>query len=131
MRTADADPLDRWPPDHRLPGTDVAAILATGDPADIDGVDDLMVALLSSAVGHLHDAFARFGRTWPLEKYDILVTSDDDQGLARVAFCPQVETLVNGIPFEVADGGMWANGPAPVFDLALADQRLVKTTWQR
>ena len=104
---------DRDPPDYRL-----------------DGVAFLV---LYHAKKYLDQTFdERFGgKTWPLEKYNVLTTLYENEGYAAVAFCPKIETFVQGIPFEVADRGIWKNGPGVHLFISLKDYSLLKTTFMR
>lgn len=94
-------------------------------------LDEKIVMLLFRAVEHLRDIFSQKGREWPLDKYIVLASIHPDHDLADISFCPKVETLVQGIPFEVPVHGVYANGPAVRFFLSLSTLSLVKTMYMR
>jgi hypothetical protein len=80
---------------------------------------------------YLEDIFkTKFGgKFWPIEKYNIIVSFYEEY--AAVAFCPMIEDFIDGIPFEVADRGMWKNGPGVDIFISLDDYSHLKTVFMR
>ncbi|WP_426336951.1 hypothetical protein ACN9MY_05635 [Pseudoduganella sp. R-31] len=80
-------------------------------------------------------AYAEFMRlskgAWSLESYSICFSVTDDNRYTSLAFMPDPAYEVNGIPFEVADRGMYKNGMGVVYIYRLVDYSLVNTTYMR
>ncbi|WP_338767675.1 hypothetical protein [Massilia sp. METH4] len=68
---------------------------------------------------------------WSLSNYKIAISVNDDQSYAAVSFLPDPAYFVNGIPFEIADRGMYRNGMAIVYIYRLGDLSLVNTSYMR
>lgn len=103
----------RYPPDQRFDGR--------------------VIMVLHQARNYLLNVFdSHFsGKQWPLEGYEVLFNMYPEHNCAEVSFCPKVDTSINGVPFEVADQGVWANGPGVEFFISLEDYSLLKTTFMR
>jgi hypothetical protein len=142
-----------WPPDYDLDGAEVEAMIRDmpGRPhmptklpdrfednsrrppsaREVPVFDEKMVEALFHAVDYLRQEFKGFRREWPITNYDVLLSWYTEYGLVDIAFCPKVETFVQGGPFEVADRGMYRNGPGIEFVLSLSDYSLVKRVYMR
>jgi hypothetical protein len=94
-------------------------------------LDEKIALILSRAVDCLREVFSGLGHEWPLEKYAVHVTLHAEYDLADVAFCPKVETCIDGVPFEVSVNGVFANGPGVRFLLTLSSLALVETVYMR
>ncbi len=68
---------------------------------------------------------------WSLDNYEISVSVNCDESYAAVSFVPDPAHSVDGVPFEVADRGMYANGMGITFIFSLIDFRLVNKTYMR
>lgn len=102
------------------------------DPPDYR-FDGRLLPLMQRARTYLEDIYQdRFsGRTWPIEGYVVILNSYHEEGYAAVSFCPKVESAVEGVPFEVADRGIWKNGPGVQLFISLKDFSLLKTVFMR
>jgi hypothetical protein len=80
---------------------------------------------------YLDDIFkSKFsGKSWPIEKYDVVASFYKEY--ASVSFCPMIENFIDGIPFEVADRGIWKNGPGVQIFISLDDYSHLKTVFMR
>lgn len=68
---------------------------------------------------------------WPLENYEIMVKINEDSSYAAISFIPDPAHEIDGIPFEVADGGMFKNGMGVSYVYRLEDLCLVNRTFMR
>ena len=89
----------RFPPDHTLEGREAMAL--------IHGYQYLLK--------HFQKYFS--GKIWPIEKYSVCVNYYKDFNYIVVSFIPITETFIDGVPFEIADRGMYKNGPGTSFFL--------------
>lgn len=144
--------INSWPPDFRLEGGDVEEMIR--DMPDRrhmprerpkrtpeaerssrrdapTSFDDRMIDVLYHAVNALREVFKKYRSEWPLSGYSVLLSWHVEHELANISFCPKIDTLVEGIPFEVSDRGMYANGPGVTFIISIPDCSLVKTVHMR
>lgn len=159
-RTVPDEVLNSWPPDLWLAGEDVQALAEDlrsgahlvgrgGGPVQLRvwnqnpaamvqpdrmalHADDEIIGVVVSALGHLDAVYdGGVGRRWPLNRYTVLVTQHTEYSMVDVAFCPDPTNFVDGIPFEIADKGMYINGPGVQLILAADDHSLIRTVYMR
>ncbi|KAB0638040.1 hypothetical protein [Burkholderia stagnalis] len=68
---------------------------------------------------------------WPLENYKVSVDIGKNENLVAVSFTPLPAYEVGGVPFEVADQGMYKNGRGVTYIYAVEDGELLKAVYMR
>lgn len=68
---------------------------------------------------------------WSLKKYNVSINVGCDGGVMVVSFVPDVAFNVGGVPFEVADQGMYVNGRGVVYAYDISEKRLLKAIYMR
>lgn len=68
---------------------------------------------------------------WSLENYEICLSITHDLQYASFSFLPDPAYEVNGIPFEIADRGIYKNGRGVVYVYCLNDYVLVDKKFMR
>ena len=68
---------------------------------------------------------------YDLLKYEIWLNKFEEKKYFSISFLPNIETIFAGVHFEIADQGMYQNGPGVVFFFSLDDCSLLKTQWMR
>lgn len=125
--------------DVKLDGSRALALLsgASGSEGctalrqDKDAVEPRVLRALSSGIEQLKLVFQDLGDEWPLDGYNILITFHTKYDLVEVDFCPKVSSMFEGISFEIADGGMYANGPGVQFFFTTPEFELVSKCFMR
>jgi hypothetical protein len=68
---------------------------------------------------------------WPLDCYKISIDIGKNESLVAIAFIPLPAYEVDGVPFEVADQGMYKNGRGVTYIYATESEELLKTVYMR
>ncbi|WP_163012837.1 hypothetical protein [Burkholderia stabilis] len=68
---------------------------------------------------------------WSLENYNVSLNVGCDGEVVVVSFVPDVAFSIDGVPFEVADQGMYVNGRGVVYAYDISEKRLLKTIYMR
>nr|WP_263869987.1 hypothetical protein [Burkholderia cepacia] len=80
-------------------------------------------------------ALAEFGRLskgkWSLGDYKVSIDFGKNESLVAVSFTPLPAYEVNGVPFEIADQGMYKNGRGVTYVYAVENGELLKTIYMR
>ncbi|CAB3969719.1 MULTISPECIES: hypothetical protein [Burkholderia] len=68
---------------------------------------------------------------WPLSCYKVSVDLGGGESLVAVTFSPLPAYEIDGVPFEVADQGMYQNGRGVTYIYAIEGAALLKTVYMR
>lgn len=115
--------LDTVAFDVKLDGALALALIAAGSGSEgradplpkEDAVEPRVLRALSSGIEQLKLVFQELGDEWPLEGYNVFIAFHAKYDLVEVDFCPQLSSMFEGVSFEIADRGMYANGPGVQF----------------
>lgn len=76
--------------------------------------------------------FRKFSKgEWPLVNYKVSVDVGKNESLIAIAFTPLPACEVNGVPFEVADQGMYRNGRGVTYIYTVDGGELIKAVYMR
>lgn len=84
------------------------------------------------AMNIAYDEFITFSRgEWSLDNYQICISYTDDMDYISIAFLPDPAHEINGIPFEVANRGMYKNGRGVEYIYSLMDFSMLQKILMR
>ncbi|WP_124579295.1 MULTISPECIES: hypothetical protein [Burkholderia] len=82
--------------------------------------------------GRALDDFKEFSKgRWPLGNYTVSVNSESDGRMVAISFSPITVDLVDDIPFEIADRGVYKNGMGVTYVYSTGDGKLLKKIYMR
>ncbi|MBY4727250.1 MULTISPECIES: hypothetical protein [Burkholderia] len=76
--------------------------------------------------------FRKFSKgEWSLKNYNVSIDFGRDERLVAISFIPRPAYEVNGVPFEVADKGMYKNGRGVTYIYTVDGGELLKAVYMR
>ena len=96
-------------------------------PPDFDISGKMFKALLLA-----NEAFINLpNNDWDLDNYSVHITASEDKKYVKIGFLPNIDTFVDGIPFQIANRGMYKYGMGVSFTYDLQTMILLNTTFMR
>lgn len=101
---------------------------------EVSPLEKETIEVLYYAVQEMFNEFKMFKsrkENYSILKYNVLLFIHSDYDIAEVAFCPKIESFIDGVPFDVPNQGTWINGPGVDFYFALTGHELLKKYYMR
>ena len=78
------------------------------------------------------DEFKKLSKgQWSLNFYKVSIDFGKNESLVAVSFVPLPAYEVNGVPFEIADQGVYKNGRGVTYVYEIEKEELLKTVYMR
>ncbi len=101
--------------------------------SDKNGLTSQEMLALETSIQYFFTILKTFKnhKKWSLEKYTIYIGDYPEYNYYEFSFCPKTETFVAGIPFEIADQGIYKNGPGITMFISKEDNSLLRHYFMR
>lgn len=98
---------------------------------EIPVFDEFVFKVIYYAVEEMLKEFEKYENEYSILKYDVLLNIYTEYDIIKIAFCPKIETFIQGFPFEVPYRGLWNNGPGISFYFELSSCTVLKKVYMR